>query len=725
MRISTVIIIIFLLLMPVVVAYNLNTNINSNLPDFHTDVYRCTDGSACNAIIYFASVNSGGTTNSYTLTGTGNHYYTEYDYKSCYAPHIYQTHIWDPYSGTDNYAITLAKKPNCTSTINTITMSSNNITLGQAVTITVDAQSAFEYPNGIPTTTAIPAAIAAEYSPTTAIKLFANKVEIGQLVQEILIGESRNYTFTFTPLKAGTYTISTDSDVTDCQCSGTAVLSASAGKLQVNAPPNTAPVMAGVPDVGLFEDSGLGDDVVDLWAYAVDAETADENLSFSIVFESDIGVVDCSVDSNRFVDCVTQADQNGFSDVTVMASDGLLNDTDVFRVNVSAVNDAPVANFTFSPQNPAAGVVVLFDASSSYDVDGDKLSYGWSFGDGFNGTGSGVVHAYLSAGLYNVTLIVSDGTESGFLMKQVNVSSMPNTAPVVAVTSPNGGEVVQGNYNITWAAFDADGDPLAIALQYSIDNSSWSSIASGIPNTGIYEWDASGLNSTTTLVKAIANDWQASTEDVSDGYFTIVPVPGPTPISNLVITANPESGEAPLEVDFGAIIYGGTAPFIYQWDFDNDGAIDSTHDSPTHIFADSGIHIVCLTVTGSASSTYKTCKRIKVAKEHVDIAKRKIAWTKLDLMGSEVVHPGDYVQGVVTFVNHDNYKIKDMSITLLIMGLDSRKKLGPFNVKSGDEVTRHFVLDIPAWAEPGFYDIRATVSSDTVRRVKHREIIVE
>ena len=51
---------------------------------------------------------------------------------------------------------------------------------------------------------------------------------------------------------------------------------------------------------------------------------------------------------------------------------------------------------------------LYFDASSSYDIDGYIVSYEWDLGDGTQVTGEEISHTYEVAGVYDVTLIVTD-----------------------------------------------------------------------------------------------------------------------------------------------------------------------------------------------------------------------------------------------------------------------------------------------------------------------------
>ncbi len=103
--------------------------------------------------------------------------------------------------------------------------------------------------------------------------------------------------------------------------------------------------------------------------------------------------------------------------LTVTDNAGLTNSTSK-SLFVAPQNLPPVPIFVFSPQNPRPAETVTFNASASYDPDGDLskvrtyVPYLWDFGDG--GTGSGVLasHSYVAVGNYTVTLTVVDATDN-------------------------------------------------------------------------------------------------------------------------------------------------------------------------------------------------------------------------------------------------------------------------------------------------------------------------
>jgi hypothetical protein len=85
-------------------------------------------------------------------------------------------------------------------------------------------------------------------------------------------------------------------------------------------------------------------------------------------------------------------------------------------------NQPPVANFTYTIE----ALSVSFDASSSYDPDGEILIWHWTFGDGASGQGQTINHTYTQPGRYNVILtIVDDHSQEDVLTKEITVQPLP------------------------------------------------------------------------------------------------------------------------------------------------------------------------------------------------------------------------------------------------------------------------------------------------------------
>ena len=64
--------------------------------------------------------------------------------------------------------------------------------------------------------------------------------------------------------------------------------------------------------------------------------------------------------------------------------------------------------------------------------------------------------------------------------------------------------------------------------------------------------------------------------------------------------ATPTSGKAPLTIQFICNSIGNITNM--QWDFDDDGTIDSTEQNPSYTYQNAGMYAVCLKVTGSGGS---------------------------------------------------------------------------------------------------------------------------
>jgi hypothetical protein len=90
------------------------------------------------------------------------------------------------------------------------------------------------------------------------------------------------------------------------------------------------------------------------------------------------------------------------------------------------INAAPVA-VGGTDTSAETGKKVPFDGAGSWDPDGDGIvSYAWDFGDGKKDTSGATSHSYRKAGVYVVTLTVSDGNLNSTTAQSVKVRN-PDT----------------------------------------------------------------------------------------------------------------------------------------------------------------------------------------------------------------------------------------------------------------------------------------------------------
>lgn len=107
------------------------------------------------------------------------------------------------------------------------------------------------------------------------------------------------------------------------------------------------------------------------------------------------------------------ADAN-YTIILTVTDNGGASSTNTQTLFISSSNTAPSATFSTSCTNLDCN----FDASNSFDSDGNLVSYAWDFGD--DNTGSGVLsnHSYLAAGSYSITLTITDDDAASSISKQ-------------------------------------------------------------------------------------------------------------------------------------------------------------------------------------------------------------------------------------------------------------------------------------------------------------------
>ncbi|MDH5635901.1 MAG: PKD domain-containing protein [Candidatus Bathyarchaeota archaeon] len=122
----------------------------------------------------------------------------------------------------------------------------------------------------------------------------------------------------------------------------------------------------------------------------------------------------------------------------------------------AVVKTPPNANFSSSPKTLPTGENVTFNATDSYDPDGQIVSYFWDFGDGNSSTGNITTHAYADNGTYAVTLTITDN--DGLKDLAQDTISIQNRPPIAqfteSATTVYTGETVYFNAS---DSYDPDG----------------------------------------------------------------------------------------------------------------------------------------------------------------------------------------------------------------------------------------------------------------------------
>lgn len=161
--------------------------------------------------------------------------------------------------------------------------------------------------------------------------------------------------------------------------------------------------------------SDIGPGVNALFSMSSNRPAVNANVSFdgsesststdkSIVsYEWDFG--DGSKTNGKSVNHVYKKTGNYSVQLIVTDEKGL---TSRLTETLTAYTDDPVASFNYSPDRSKKGQSISFDASSSFDPNGELKNYTWDFGDGSTRNSVQVKHSYASAGEYSATLTITD-----------------------------------------------------------------------------------------------------------------------------------------------------------------------------------------------------------------------------------------------------------------------------------------------------------------------------
>lgn len=253
--------------------------------------------------------------------------------------------------------------------------------------------------------------------------------------------------------------------------------------------------------------------------------------------------------------------------------------TEDFAVNVAGARSNPVAVFSYSPQNPKANETVAFDASASYDPNGEGIvAYLWDFGDNTTFANVTSKHIFSNNGQYQVNLtIVTFDNLTAFVIVPLLVGSVPT---VLFTYIPL--EILP-NEEVTFNASEStstNGTIVSYFWDFS-DNSTFTgngSIASHRYSVNGVYW----VNLTVTDNYGVYNS------TILELQVGLLPVP-------LFVYA-PQSLMVNDTVTFTASESSGSTVTLYAWDF-GDGFLENTNVSTiTHIYYGEQDYIVTLSV---------------------------------------------------------------------------------------------------------------------------------
>lgn len=256
---------------------------------------------------------------------------------------------------------------------------------------------------------------------------------------------------------------------------------------------------------------------------------------------------------------------------------------------------APIAEFSYEPQEVREAQEVTFDASASRAPGGEILAYAWKFGDGTTADGSAPTHTYDQPGTYVVELtVVDDLNVEATVSRDIEVQAAPVDAPLAVFTAAPR----EGTSPLT-VTFDADGS------QGDIVAYAWT-FGDGETATGVsvsHTYNEPGTYTARLTVEA--GDGQT---DTTTRRITVRQPATDGPLA-AAFTVDPNPAEVGETVTFDASDSTGDIT-AYSWAFgDGSTAVGKTVQ---HTYTDAGVHEAQLTVEDSGGATDSAEKSVYV-----------------------------------------------------------------------------------------------------------------
>jgi PKD repeat protein len=292
-------------------------------------------------------------------------------------------------------------------------------------------------------------------------------------------------------------------------------------------------------------------------------------------------------------------DNDGDTDSTIQNPSCMYTDPGTFTVNLTVTNSAgshslvkpayitvttasgtpPAAAFSGTPRTGTVPLTVAFIDQST----GSPTSWAWDFNN--DGTTDSTVknpgYTYSSAGTNTVKLTAANRAGSNTSIQTGYVTATSANGPVASFTAdPTEGKA-----------------PLAVTF---------TDTSTGYPESWYWNFgnDQTSVLKTTTITYSSAGIYpvtlNVSNEDGSSAATRYITVNTATGVPGVAFSASPTTGAVPLSVTFTD--QSSDSPTSWEWDFDDDGTVDSTTQNPSHTYSTAGTYTVTLTATNTAGS---------------------------------------------------------------------------------------------------------------------------
>lgn len=390
-------------------------------------------------------------------------------------------------------------------------------------------------------------------------------------------------------------------------------------------------------------------------------------------------------------------------------------------------NELTAASFIANPDSGEIPLIVEFDATSSFDPDGEIVSYEWDFdedGRYDDAEGEIVEYEFTQEGTYEVSLRVTDNNgESTTTSEIIEAGSIGGLRAII--TAP----VKEGASYYVDEKYEFEGDLSQIREGKIVK----------------YEWDLGDGNSKTS--KSVSHSYErAGTYELvltiydADGnkdetiLEIIVMEEGSPPL--VIIETDVTSGPVPLKVNFDASESSDPEDDIveYEWDFDNDGRVDETGDTAVYTYQKIGDYEARLILTDSVGNISESTVLIQVTEQGIqavleaNISNGEVPLTVQFNASGSSYKEGSIVSYEINFGDGSDLYVGDATVTykynavgtytatLTVVGNDGKKASDSMQIVVRPvSLTACFEVNTGSGAAPLFIVVDPSCSQGTIQ----------